>query len=228
MQSKVFVSWSGGKDSYLSLIKSHEAGLCVSSLVSFIGPEGRSMSHGVECCILEQQAASLGLPLEVERVTWEGYEVGFLKVMSRLAKKKITGGVFGDINIAEHREWVIKNCTKAGLKPYLPLWNMEESKVITELLNRGAQLVLVALRNDLLDEIWLGRKVDLGFLELCKRLNISPCGERGEYHTFATGGPLFKNCLKIRRKGIHRRQEHSFLNFVIEQPKQTCQITRKK
>ncbi len=205
MQQKVFVSWSGGKDSYLALQKAVAGGLAVTTLVTFTNKEGRSMSHGVDTAVLINQARALGFPLETEKVSWEEYENGFVNVVTRLKEQGVTGGVFGDINLTEHRQWVESRCSRQSIDAFLPLWGMSETDVVEELLNRRARLLIVALRSDLLGKEWIGRELDRHFLEECLAKNISPCGEHGEYHTLAVGGPLFKEPLQYQLGEVYRK-----------------------
>ncbi len=207
MNENVFVSWSGGKDCYLALQKAVEHGLTVTTLVTFVNKEGRNTAHGVDTAVLRRQARALGLPLEIEPVTWAEYENGFIKVTAHLQEKGVTGGVFGDINLLEHRRWIETRCRRKSITPFFPLWGLEETDVVRELLRRKARLLIVALRGDLLDEKWLGRELDEPFLQLCLERGLSPCGENGEYHTLAVGGPLFKENLKVK-KGKTLREDH--------------------
>ncbi len=215
MEEKVFVSWSGGKDSYLSFLKAKEEGLDVQYLLNFMGQHGRSMSHGVSEEILRDQARALEIPLVTERVTWGSYEKGFLRAVGKLKEQGITGGVFGDINLPEHREWQEKMCGSLGLTAYLPLWGMEEDEVVNELIARGSRLLVVSLDKEALPREWLGKEVDKEFLVACQEAGISPCGERGEYHTLAVGGPHFKAPLELIKQGSHLVGNKYFLKIVI-------------
>lgn len=76
-------------------------------------------------------------------------------------------------------------CAKTGIKPLFPLWGMEEKTVIAELLEEEAELLVVALRPDLVDPKWLGQILNQAFIRELEGKKISPCGEKGEYHTFA-------------------------------------------
>ena len=58
---KVFVSWSGGKDAYFALLLAQEMGLNVVSLLSFVGIDGNSRSHGLKTDLLRRQADRLRL-----------------------------------------------------------------------------------------------------------------------------------------------------------------------
>ncbi len=211
---KVFISWSGGKDSYLSLLLAREKGLNPACLLSFVDEDGQSRSHGLKLAILEQQAQRLDLPLETEAVSWENYQNGFVRAVGRLKKERgITGGVFGDINLEEHRQWVEKTCSYCGIDYNLPLWGMEERKVSEELIRRGGRAMLVALRRDLVDEKWLGGFIGRDFIAYCEEAGISPCGEGGEAHTLVVGGPLFSKPLEFKKGRIKRSKQHAMLDI---------------
>jgi diphthine-ammonia ligase len=209
---KVFISWSGGKDSYLSLLLAVEKKLDIVCLLSFVGADGNSRSHGLKTAMLEKQAAALDLPLVTREVTWESYEEGFEKAVNRLKEEKeISGGVFGDINLPEHREWVEKMCGRCAINYNLPLWLMEERSVSEELFRRGGKAMIVALRNDLVDESWLGEVMDDSYIEYCLNKGISPCGEGGEAHTLIIDGPLFKEPLKFKTGETERKEKRTLL-----------------
>jgi len=209
---KVFVSWSGGKDSYLSLLLARKEGLDITCLLSFVGADGNSRSHGLETGMLERQAELLGIPLETEEVTWESYEKGFELAVDRLKiERGITGGVFGDVNLVEHREWIEKMCQRCGIKFNLPLWLMEERAVSEELIKRGGRAMIVAIRNDLVDESWLGKVMDEAYIDYCVAKGISPCGEGGEAHTLVVDGPFFREPLKIAPGEVERNEKQSRL-----------------
>ena len=87
-----------------------------------------------------------------------------------------------------------------------------------DFIDLGFEAVVVATRADLLGEEWLGRKVDMDFIRHLERLretkNITPCGEAGEYHTFVTDGPLFRQRIEILESKKVLRDEHWFLEIL--------------
>jgi diphthine-ammonia ligase len=213
---KVFVSWSGGKDAYLSLLMAQEVGLKVASLLSFVGADGNSRSHGLKTDLLRRQAALLGIPLETREVDWDSYEVGFEEAVNHLKREQgISGGVFGDINLVEHREWIEKMCLRCSIAYNLPLWQMEERKVSEELIKRGGKALIVAVRNDLVDQKWLGAIMDSDYIEYCLQAGISPCGEGGEAHTFVVDGPIFSEPFKYLVGKVWQQDKNSFIEIVV-------------
>ena len=197
--SRVFASWSGGKDSALAGYRAIGTGLEVSCLLNMATEGGeRSRTHGLSTAVLQVQAQAIGIPLVQRRATWESYEAEFKVVLRVLRQEGIEGGVFGDIDLDEHRQWVERVCGEAGITPYLPLWGERQEEIMRDFINLGFEAAVVTTRSDLMGEEWLGRKIDLDFLkQLEETEGITPCGEAGEYHTFVTDGPLFNQRVEI-------------------------------
>jgi uncharacterized protein (TIGR00290 family) len=191
----IFASWSGGKESALATYKAILQGHQVSYLVNFISHDGeRSRSHGIKAEVLDLQAKAIGIPLLQVKTSWEDYEGNFKKVVGELKGRGVKGGVFGDMDLEEHREWIEKVCSELEIKPILPLWKMEAKELLAEFWQGGFKAIVVATR---LDESLLGRGLDKAFLDEIQKFDCHPCGESGEYHTLVFDGPIFKTPLKV-------------------------------
>ena len=192
---KVFSSWSGGKECALATYKVISQGHEVLYLLNFISEDGeRSRSHGTKASILALQAEAIGIPLIQVKTSWEDYEENFKKAVRELQDKGIEGGVFGDMDLEEHREWVERVCSEVGIKAFLPLWGIRAADLIEELLKLKFKAIIVATR---LEKGLLGKVLDKALVRQISKLGSHPCGENGEYHTFVTEGPIFKKALKI-------------------------------
>ena len=191
---KVFVSWSGGKESALSCYRAMQRkDLEVAYLLNMVSEDGaHSRSHGVKANRLEAQAEAMGVPILQKRCTWDTYEDAFKNAVAELKKEGIEGGIFGDIDLQAHRDWVERVSKESGIKAILPLWGGEREHLITEFLEAGFEATVVSVKPEALGPEWIGRKIDKVFVEDIKKMgNIDLCGEAGEYHTFVTGGPIF-------------------------------------
>ncbi|MFC2016423.1 diphthine--ammonia ligase [Chloroflexota bacterium] len=217
--NQVFISWSGGKDSclagYLATINGWEARY----LANMATEDGkRSRSHGLPVEVLQLQAQAIGIPLVQRRTTWDTYEAEFKSMLRVLKQEGVDGGVFGDIDLEEHKEWVDRICQQVDIKPHLPLWGLSQEQILRDFIGLGFKALVVATKADLLGEEWLGRRVDLDFIrhldELRETKDITPCGEAGEYHTLVTDGPLFKKRLEILKTDKVLRDEHWFLEIL--------------
>jgi diphthine-ammonia ligase len=205
---KVFSSWSGGKECALATYKAISQGQEVLYLLNFISEDGeRSRSHGIKASVLALQAEAIGIPLIQIKTSWENYEENFKKVVRKLKDKGIEGGVFGDIDLEEHREWVERVCREVGIKAFLPLWGIEAEELIEELLKLNFKAIVVATR---LEENLPGRVLDKALVRQFSKLGSHPCGENGEYHTFVTDGPIFRKALKVTR-GERKKRDNVWL-----------------
>ena len=216
---QVFTSWSGGKDSCFACYQAARSGLQVRYLLNMLAEDGkRSWIHGLSTELLEMQSQAIGIPLVQRRSSMATYETDFKNTILSLKKEGIRGGVFGDIDLDEHREWVDRICQQVDITPHLPLWGLSQEKILRDFIGLGFEAIIVVAKADLFGEEWLGRKVDLDFLshlsELKKTSNIQPCGEAGEYHTLVIDGPLFKQRMEILDSNKVLREGHWFLEIL--------------
>jgi uncharacterized protein (TIGR00290 family) len=212
---KAFCCWSGGKESLLSLYRAKNSGIHISYLVNMISEDGKySRSHGISSRLLRLQAEALETPLVQKRTTWKTYEEKFKKAVSDFKKEGIQAGVFGDIDLQEHRDWVERICKEVGIKPILPLWKEKREKLLEEFIQLGFRAIVVATNAQFLDEEWLGRQINKEFIENLSALgNIDLCGENGEYHTFVYDGPIFKKPVEFTTGERILRDGHWFLQL---------------
>jgi len=189
--------WSGGKDSALALSRARASGLEVSLLLNFIDPQSRRVRfHATRAELVAAQAEALGLPLRQLAVAWEGFEAVLTGELSRLAEHGLAGVVFGDIHLADVRAWYEQRVRAAGLGHLEPIWGESPASLLEEYVAGGGRAVVTCVEARHLDPSWLGRVTDPGFVSDIKRLPVDPCGENGEYHTFAFAGPGFSRPLE--------------------------------
>jgi diphthine-ammonia ligase len=215
MMKKAFVSWSGGKDCCLACFKAMNDGLDVRFLLNMATEDGmRSRSHGLSKEVLEMQAQAIDLPLIQRMTSWNDYEQEFSKVLLELKEQGVTDGIFGDIDLDEHRLWVERVCQEYGITPHLPLWAQDQSALLREFIDSGFKALIVAVDASVMGEEWLGRVVDANLVvDLEKAGNITPCGEAGEYHTLVIGGPIFKKDLEVSTAERIMRDNHWYLDI---------------
>lgn len=195
----VFCSWSGGKDSALALHEAIAAGAVPRLLVAMMIEGGeRSRSHGLSRELLEAQAAALDLPIRFGAASWDGYEDELARTIAAGVEEFGTAvGVFGDIDIERHREWVEGVCRRAGVEAWLPLWQRDRRRLMDDLLEVGFEAVIVAVRDGVLSPQLLGTTIDAGVVAEIERAGSDAAGENGEYHSLVVDGPLFRRPLAI-------------------------------
>jgi diphthine-ammonia ligase len=195
----VFCSWSGGKDSAFALHEAARAGARPRLLLSMMVEGGeRSRSHGLSRRLLSAQADALGLPIRFGAASWDGYEAEFRRLLiEEAAGAEIGSGVFGDIDLEEHREWVERVCGEAGVDACLPLWQRDRRAFMDELLGAGFEAVIVAVRDGVLPAELLGRTIDAELVAAIEREGADAAGENGEYHSLVVAGPPFERRLAV-------------------------------
>lgn len=214
---KAFVSWSGGKETSLACYEAiQDKNLKVEYLLNMVSEDGkRSRSHGLSSALLRAQSDAMGISVIQRKTTWESYEGVFKKAVSEFKKEGIKIGIFGDIDLQEHRDWVERVCKEIEIKPLLPLWKEDREGVLKEFIQAGFKALVVATKADLLGREWLGRRIDEEFIEDLKKLNgVDLCGEKGEYHTFVYAGPLFKKRIEITKSKKVLKEDNWFLEIL--------------
>jgi diphthamide synthase (EF-2-diphthine--ammonia ligase) len=68
---------------------------------------------------------------------------------------------------------------------------MDTAMLIRDFVNMRFKTVLSCTNDAYLGEEWVGREIDKAFIYQLP-VNVDPCGENGEFHSFCYDGPLFK------------------------------------
>ena len=191
------ISWSGGKDSCAALMRVWPDFDVVAMVTMADESAARSRSHGLRPEVLDAQAERLGLRRFTGRCTWATYDAEYGAVLGQLESLGITHVIFGDILFDEHRAWAQRTCAARGLEAVEPLFGASTTALLLDWIDRGASAMIVTTRAEQLDASWLGRSLSREMLAEFERLNVDPCGERGEYHTVVTDCALFATPLHL-------------------------------
>ena len=184
--------WSGGKDSALALQRARSAGLEVRCLINFFdAASGRVRFHASRVELLQAQADALGVELRAIGTAWAEMEGRLQTELARLREEGFAGVIVGDIHLADVRAWYEERVTAAGLEHLEPIWGESPTALVREFVETGGRAVITCVDLSRLDPAWLGRIVDERFPDEIGATGIDPCGENGEYHSFAFQGPMF-------------------------------------
>jgi uncharacterized protein (TIGR00290 family) len=130
--------------------------------------------------------------------SWDDYESTFIVALEELKDAGVQVGVFGDIDIDEHRLWEEKVCDAAGIDAYLPLWKAPRLVLLGEFLLLGFDATIVTVNSEKLGKAYLGKLIGLELVKEFVSLGIDPSGEKGEYHTVVTNGPIFSEPVRLK------------------------------
>jgi len=218
MITKPFVaSWSGGKDSAMAYYRAIQSGMTPERLLTmFQEDEEVSKSHALSYEVVQAQAERLGIPLMIRGAGWDDYEMKFIDAMDECREAGITHGVFGDIDLEGHLEWVQKTCAKSGIIPIHPLWQEPRRAILDELLDIGFEAVIVVVNKTMMPAEYVGRTFTRELMDELEELGIDSCGENGEFHTVVVDGPIFSSRLPVIFGDIHENDGYVFLTVGLQ------------
>jgi uncharacterized protein (TIGR00290 family) len=219
MNEKIILSWSGGKDSALALYELMRQGNTDITLLTTITDKYERISmHGVREALLEKQAESLGCYLEKVYITPEStneeYEKKMEETMNRYKKLGVTKVAFGDIFLEDIRKYREGNLKKAGMEAIFPLWERDTKEIADIFINLGFKSIITCVDTKVLNGDFSGRLYDKNFLADLPE-NIDPCGENGEFHSFAFDGPIFKERINFSiGEKVLRDERFNFCDLI--------------
>lgn len=217
MKNQSFVaSWSGGKDSAMAYYRAIQSGMIPKRIWTMFEESGeRSKSHALPIEVVEAQAKSLGIPFMLRGSNWNSYESEFLDAMKECKDAGIDYGVFGDIDLVDHLEWVRKTCAKIGVEAVHPLWMEPRRKILEEFVGAGFIAYIVVVNTKMMPANFIGRQFTIKLMDELEKLGIDACGESGEFHTVVVDGPIFSERVPIVFSGEHERDGYVFLDVKL-------------
>lgn len=203
-------NWSGGKDSTLALHRVlAEKKYEIKYLLTTLSEQYHRISmHGVREKLLEQQAASIGIPLKKiylpENASMKSYNEIMEAALKELADESIKDAVFGDIFLEDLKKYREEQLSKVGFSAHFPLWKEDSKDLLNEFIHLGYKTILVCVNEKQLSKSFAGRIIDESFIADLPA-TIDPCGENGEFHSFVFEGPLFQQSIQFTKGKVVRR-----------------------
>ena len=212
---------SGGKDSAMALhaLLQDPRVRVVALLTTVTAGYDRVSMHGVRRELLQRQAQSIGLPLhevlippECVNSTYEACMEAALRVHFENGVRKVA---FGDIFLEDLRAYREKNLARIGMTALFPIWKRDSRELIEFFHAHGFRSIAVCVNPKLLDRSFAGRELDASFFADLP-VQVDCCGENGEFHTFAFGGPIFKNVVRFQVGEFVERDSFVFCDLLPE------------
>jgi len=220
---KVLASWSSGKDSAWMVHALRQAGDLAPGglLTTFNEVAGRVSMHAVRRGLVEVQAAALKLPLFPVDLPFpcsnEAYEARMHDAVKAAVCAGFTHVAFGDLFLEDVRRYREERLAGSGLTPIFPLWGRPTGALAREMVAGGLRATLTSVDPRQLDREFVGRTFDAAFLDRLPP-GVDPCGERGEFHTFAWAGPMFHAPLPVTPGEIVERDGFVFADVLPARP----------
>ena len=210
-------SWSGGKDSALAYYRALKLGMVPKKVLTMFEDDGEiSKSHALPLEVVQAQIERLGVPLLTKAASWGTYEEQFIQAMDACRAEGITHGVFGDIDLEGHLEWVQTTCAKSDIKAVHPLWQMSRRAVVDELLSEGFEAWIVVVNTTMMPASYVGKKLTREIVEELESAGIDACGENGEFHTIVVDGPIFSSRVPVKINEMIEKGNYVFTPVSLE------------
>jgi len=219
MTKRVLLSWSSGKDSAWALHKlRRDPDVECAGLFTTVNSEfDRIAMHAVRRTLLDAQAASIGLPLDIIPIPYpcpnETYEAAMAVFVEEARQRGITHFAFGDLFLEDIRRYREDKLAGTGIEPLFPLWGLPTRALAEEMVAGGLRAFITCIDPKQAPREWAGRLFDAAFVDAIPA-GIDPCGERGEFHTFVCDGPMLRQPVEVVAGAIVERDGFVFADLI--------------
>lgn len=217
---RALLSWSSGKDSAWALqaLRSDPRVRVVGLLTTINQNANRVAMHAVREELLEAQAVAVGLPLVKVHIpdpcSNAEYDNAMGGAVQDAKRAGITAIAFGDLFLEDVRTYRERKLARTGIEPLFPLWGSNTAVLCRQMIDSGLRAVVTCVDPEQIDGAFAGRTYDASFLDELPD-SADPCGERGEFHTFAYAGPMFTHDIAVRRGETEHRGGFVFTDVAL-------------
>ncbi len=218
---KLLISWSSGKDSawMLHVLNREHPGAAAGLLTTTNEAFDRVAMHAVRRELLEAQAAAAGLPLHVVPLPWPCSNAQYESIMKGAIAGFVSQGfthvAFGDLFLEDVRRYREDRLAGTGLEPLFPIWKTKPTiDLAQDMIEAGLQARLTSVDPRKLDRSFAGRAFDLALLNDLPP-GVDPCGENGEFHSFACAGPMFNKAIPVTAGEVVDRDGFVFADLLL-------------
>ena len=216
---EILLAWSSGKDSAWALhCLRRDPGIEVVGLLTTVNAEfDRVSMHAVRRELLQRQRAAAGAEPWIVEIPNpcrnDQYEAIMGRVVQRARDAGISAVAFGDLFLADVRAHRERLMAGTGVEPLFPLWMQPTADLARTMQADGLKARVTCVDPKVLDPSLVGREWDARFLDDLPD-GVDPCGENGEFHTFAYDGPMFSQPIPNRVGEVVHRNGFVFIDLL--------------
>jgi len=216
--SATALSWSGGKDSALTLWTLRREGVEPEALITTVTDVYERISmHGVRRELLARQADAAGIALVEVRIppacVNDVYEERMAQAFASPPLSDVQAVAFGDLFLEDVRAYRETRLAANNMRGLFPLWERDTGLLAREFIAAGFQAIIACLDPRVLDASFAGRAYD-GQLLAELPASVDPCGENGEFHTFVHTGPIFAEPIACETGEVLERDGFVFCDVI--------------
>ncbi|THB70240.1 MAG: adenine nucleotide alpha hydrolase [Gammaproteobacteria bacterium] len=219
MKRKTLMSWSSGKDSAWALYQlQKDSNIELAGLFCTVNKEfDRVAMHGVRVELLQKQADSIGLPLEVIEIPYPCSNEQYEKAMGLFIEIAKDNGVeqiaFGDLFLEDIRGYRVEKLQSSGIEPIFPIWGIPTELLSRKMVDSGLRTIITCVDPRKLSKNFAGKEYTHDLLNQLPD-GVDPCGENGEFHSFVFDGPMFNSPINIAVGEIVKRDEFVYADVM--------------
>lgn len=218
---RMVLAWSSGKDSawMLHVLRQADDYELVGLLTTINNAFDRVAMHAVRSELVAAQARAAELDLIQVQIPWPCSNKDYEQAMSRaLTGIKRDYGVthiaFGDLFLQDVRAYREERLRGTGFTPVFPLWQQPTNRLSREMISNGLKAIITCVDPGKLPPEFAGRDYDDSLLRKLPA-GVDPCGENGEFHSYAYCGPMFNASIPIETGEIVARDGFVFADIVL-------------
>ena len=120
---------------------------------------------------------------------------------------------FGDLFLEDIRAYRVSKLADTGLTPIFPLWDLPTKDLAGQMISGGLRAYLTCIDPRKLPASFAGRAFDQSLIDDLPE-GIDPCGENGEFHTFACAGPMFGHPIPVKTGEVVERDGFVYADLL--------------
>ncbi len=185
----------------------------------------RVAMHGVRRTLAEAQAEAAGLPLHLLAIPYPCPNAEYERIMGAFVARQAAEGIeamaFGDLFLEDIRRYRETKLAGTGITPLFPLWGIETGAARPQHDRRRARGLRHLRRSA---PSCLHASPAGASMPRCWRTcppGVDPCAENGEFHSFASAGPMFRSPIAVEIGETVTRDGFVFCDLI---PVDSCEV----